>query len=337
MIPTFAKRVSRFVVVCAAGVVTALLCLSHGARVTASPASIFVSISPAFGILETSGSHSFTATVHNDAQNKGVSWSLSGISCSDVTCGTLSALTSASGAAVTYTAPSALPPSTEITLTATSAADNSKSAATTIIVASSGLSVTVSPNASSLELGQKLTLTATVANNEGARGVIWRLNGAGCGGLSCGKLSAIFSRSGSPITYTAPANLPLPADVNVTVTATSVADFTKSNEATITITPAPGAIVATASPGSANLPAGATQNLTVFVQNDSQNRGVTWELLGASCSEHVCGSLSSSSSASGAPIIYTAPSIKPDPPAITLRGTSVSDSTKSVAITITIM
>jgi hypothetical protein len=337
VIPTFAKRASRFVVVCGAGVVSALLCLSHGGGVAASPSSIFVSISPGFRTLETSGSQRFTATVHNDAQNKGVNWSLSGISCGAVTCGTLSAATSASGAAITYIAPSALPPSTEINLTATSAADSSKSAATTIIVTSSGLSVTVSPDASSVELGQKLTLTATVANNEGTRGIIWRLSGVGCGGLSCGRLSAIFSRPGSPITYTAPPNLPLPTDGNVTVRATSVADFTKSNEATITITPAPGAIVATALPASADLPAGASQNFTAIVQNDSQSKGVTWELLGAGCSEHVCGSLSSSSSASGAAVIYTAPVLKPDPPAITLRGTSVTDSTKSVAITITIM
>jgi hypothetical protein len=333
--PTFTKRTTRFVAVCIAALVSALLCLSPGARVAAAPAAIRVTMLPAFGTLETSGSQRFTATVHNDSQNQGVNWTLSGISCGDVTCGTLSALTSASGAAITYTAPSALPPSTEITLTATSVTDSTKSAAATILVTSPALSVTVSPDASSLELGQMLTVTATVANNEGTRGVIWRLGGAGCGGFSCGRLSAIFSRSGAPITYTAPANLPLPTDV--TVTATSIADFTKSGAATITIDPAPGTIVATASPTIASLPAGASQNFTAIVQNDSQNKGVTWELLGASCSEHICGSLSSSSSASGAAIVYTAPAIKPDPPAITLRATSVTDSTKSVAITITIM
>jgi hypothetical protein len=332
--PLFAKRATRFVAICIAALVSALLCPSHRDGVMAAPTAIIVTISPSFETLETSGSQNFTATVRNDSQNKGVNWTVSGIDCGTVICGTLSALSSASGVAITYTAPSALPPSTEITITATSVADSRKSAAATILVTSPALSVTVSTATSSVELAQKLTVSATVANNEGNRGVIWRLDGPGCGGLSCGRLSARYSKSGAPITYTAPANLPLPA--GVTLVATSVADFTKSSEVTITITPAPGAIVATASATSASVPAGASQNFSAVLQNDSQNNGVTWQLLGAGCSEHVCGSLSSSSSASGAAIIYTAPTERPDPPAITLRATSVTDTTKSVAITITI-
>jgi hypothetical protein len=335
VIPSFAKRAARCVAVLISALVFALLCLSPCAEVTAAPASIVVTISPLSDNIETSGSQSFTATVQNDAQNKGVNWTLWGIGCEGVTCGTLSALSSPSGVAITYTAPAALPLWTEVTLTATSAADFRKFASATIAVTSPALAVTVSPEASSVELEQKLTVTATVANNQDNRGVVWRLRGTGCGGRSCGRLSAIFSKSGAPVTYTAPANMPKPAEV--TLTATSVADFTKSGAATITVTPAPGAVVATASATSASVPVGASQNFMVTVQNDPQDQGVTWTLLGAGCSEQVCGSLSSSSTASGAAIIYTAPAAKPDPAAITLRATSVTDSTKSVAIVITIM
>ena len=335
MTPPVAERATRLVAVCIAALFPALLYPFHRDGATAAPAPILVTISPAFGTVETSGSRDFTATVQNDPQNKGVTWSVSGISCDNVICGTLSAPSSASGAAVTYTAPSALPRSNAITLIATSVTDSARSAAATIILTSPALSVSVSPETSSLQLGQKLALTAMVANSDGEGGVIWRLRGAGCGGLSCGRLSAIFSRSGVPVTYTAPANLPSPAAV--TLTARSFADFTKSDAATITLTPAPGAIVATASPTSASVPVGSSQNFMAILQNDAQNNGVTWELLGASCSEHHCGSLSSSSSASGAAIIYTAPAEKPDPAAITLRATSVTDTTRSVAITITIM
>jgi hypothetical protein len=334
--PTFAKRDTLRVAVSISAFVSALLFLSYCAKVTAAPAPIFVTMSPLFRLIETSGSQGFTAVVLNDSQNKGVNWTLSGTGCSDVTCGTLSAISSASGAPITYTAPAVLPSSSEVTLTATSVADSTKSAAATIILTSQDLSVTVSPNASSVELDQKLRFTATVTNNsEEKAGVIWRLRGTGCGGRSCGRLSSIFSKSGDSITYTAPDNLPQPA--NVTLTAISVADFTKSAAATITVTPAPGAIVAIASATSASVPAGTSQNFTATVQNDSQNNGVTWMLLGASCSEGLCGSVSNSSSASGVAIIYTAPAVKPDPSAIILQGTSVTDSTKSVTIDITIM
>jgi len=73
----------------------------------------------------------FTATVQNDAQNRGVTWSLSGAGCSGTTCGTLSSITTTS---VTYTAPAtALAPAT-VTLTATSVTDASKAASAAITV-----------------------------------------------------------------------------------------------------------------------------------------------------------------------------------------------------------
>jgi hypothetical protein len=53
-------------------------------------------------------SQPFTATVLNDAQNKGVTWSLSGAGCTGVACGVLSAASSASGLAITYTAPAGM-------------------------------------------------------------------------------------------------------------------------------------------------------------------------------------------------------------------------------------
>jgi hypothetical protein len=301
--------------------------------VAAAPSPIAVSITPLFSKLETSAARSYTATVLNDSKNEGVNWSIDGVDCNDVLCGTLSAPFGASGVPITYTAPSALPPST-ITVTATSVADKNKSAAAIIIVTSSALSVSISPSASSVALAQKISLTATVSNNEGNRGVIWRLTGPDCGGLSCGKLSSVFSKPNIPITYTAPANLPQPADV--TLTAISLADFTKSASTTIALTPAVGAIVATAPTTDATLNTGASQTFSALIQNDQQGKGVIWTLLGAPCSEHVCGTLSTDSSQSGTPIIYTAPVARPEPSTITLLATSVSDPTKSVAITINI-
>jgi hypothetical protein len=301
--------------------------------VTATTPAIVVSVSPSPVTVETVGSQSFTATVQNDSQNNGVNWVLSGTGCSGVTCGTLSAKTSASGATITYTAPTALPSPATVTLTATSVTDGTKSATATITVTSI-IAVTVSPGASSVEVGHTQIFAATVSNDGQNKGVAWSLSGAGCSGASCGTLSANVSASGASITYTAPANVPSPA--LVTLTATSVSDVTKSAAAAITVTAAPGAIVVTVSPTSASVPTLASQNFTATVQNDAQNKGVTWILLGASCGESTCGSLSATSSASGAAITYTAPINVPEPAAVTLRVTSVTDITKSVAVTITI-
>jgi hypothetical protein len=72
----------------------------------------------------------FAATVQNDTQNKGVTWSLaqSGSNCAPG-CGSLTAVTATSA---TYAAPPSVPNPANITLTVTSVADNSKSASLTI-------------------------------------------------------------------------------------------------------------------------------------------------------------------------------------------------------------
>jgi hypothetical protein len=302
---------------------------------TSSALNITVAVSPSLATVETNGNQSFTATVQNDSQNKGVSWALSGIGCTGVTCGTLSAPSSASGSAIIYTAPAALPSPTVITLTATSLTDTTKSSAATITLTSPAVSVTVSPLTTSVQAKGTQAFTATVANDSQGKGVTWALGGAGCSGASCGKLSATFSASGAPITYTAPANVPSPPEV--TLTATSAADSTKFEAATITVTPAPGAIVVTISPTSATVSTGTSQNFIATVQNDPQNKGVTWMLIGSSCGESTCGSLSASSSGSGVAITYTAPTTVPDPASVILRATSVTDPTRTVAVTITIM
>lgn len=78
--------------------------------------------------------------VTNDPANKGVTMSI-GSSCG-ASCGTLSATSAASGATVTYTPPVSLSSTQSVSITATSVADNTKSATSTIIVspATSGFS-----------------------------------------------------------------------------------------------------------------------------------------------------------------------------------------------------
>jgi hypothetical protein len=197
--------------------------------------------------------------------------------------------------------------------------------------APSPVSVVVAPVTASVQTGQAATFTATVANDSSNRGVAWAVSGTGCTGAACGTLSAASSASGVAVTYTAPATVPNPA--TVTLTATSVTDPTKNAEASITLT-SPPAIAVSVSPTTASVATGgSTQSFTATLQNDSQNKGVTWTLSGAGCSGSVCGTVSPTSSASGAVVTYTSPA---NAGTVKLTATSVSNNAVSAAATITL-
>ncbi len=304
--------------------------------ITAAPAAIIVSVSPTTASVQVGAALPFTATVQNDSQNKGVTWTLSGTGCSGATCGTLSATSSASGTAITYTAPASVPAPATVTLTATSVTDGTKSGAATITItaAQPAIVVTLSLMTASVQVGKTQAFTATVQNDAQNKGVTWALSGTGCSGATCGTLSAASSAPGTAITYTAPASVPTPA--TVTLTATSVTDGTKSAAATITITATAPAIVVTVTPMTASVPINGTQAFTATVQNDAQNKGVTWGLFGSSCSEGPCGTLSVNASASGVAITYTAPPNVPVTPTVSLTATSVADNTKTATAVITV-
>src|SRR5438046_7574316 len=99
------------------------------------------------------------------------------------------------------------------------------------------------------------------------------------------------------------------------------------------ISPSP-AVVVSLSPTSASMPVWHTQQFTAAVQNDTQDKGVTWSLTqsGNICTPD-CGSLSASTSAT---VAYTAPASVPNPAIVTLTATSVADNSKSASLTINI-
>lgn len=68
--------------------------------------------------------------------------------------------------------------------------------------------------------------------------------------------------------------------------------------------PPPPAIKVSISPNAANGQWGGSIQLTATVENDGSNRGVTWTI---TCSSTPCGSLSSTSTASGKPTTYSPP------------------------------
>jgi hypothetical protein len=287
---------------------------------------ITVTISSGAQSLQTSQSANFSASVQNDSQNKGVTWSLSGNGCSGNACGVLTNVTATS---VTFTAPAAVPNPPTVVLTATSVAQSSISASNSItITAAPAISVAVNPATASVQVSAFQNFGVTIQNDSSGKGVTWSLSGAGCTGNACGTLTNVTSSS---VRYTAPATVPNPA--SVTLKATSAADTSKSGSASITVTSAPPPISVSVTPPSASLTVAQSTAFTASVQNDSSNKGVTWSLSGTGCAGAACGTLANATASS---VTVTAPATVPNPPAVTLTATSISDNTKSGAAKITI-
>ena len=185
-------------------------------------APVSVGVAPPTATVQTGKTSNFTATVNNDSLGQGVTWTLSGAGCSGAACGTLSAASSASGVAITYTAPASVPNPAAVTLSAKSVRDTTRtaSAAITVVPASSGnISVSLSPRAGGITTSQSLSLAATVTNDVGSAGVTWSTTGGTLGSQSVTTASFSSSVAGS-----------------FTITATSNADNTKSASVTIGVT-----------------------------------------------------------------------------------------------------
>jgi hypothetical protein len=190
------------------------------------------------------------------------------------------------------------------------------------------IAVSLSPATASVQVTQPASFTATVMNDSANKGVTWTISGSGCSGATCGTVSPNSSTSGMPVVYTAPAAIP---SGTVTLTATAVSDSTKSASAAITITAGP-AIAVSVSPTTASVATGgATASFTATLQNDAQNKGVTWTLSGTACTGAACGTVTPTSSASGAAVTYTSPA---NAGTVTLTATSVSNNAVSATATI---
>ena len=189
------------------------------------------------------------------------------------------------------------------------------------------ISVTVSPSTASVQAGGGFQqFTATVRNDRHNRGVRWTLSGVACSGSPCGTLSATTSASRTPITYTAPPNVPNPS--TVTLTATSVSNTARSASATITVTGSSAARSVTISPKRAGLTITQSLPVTATVQNDAGAAGVTWSASGPACSGTTCGTFARVTSSSAT---YVAPNTAG---IYSISAISVADVTKRASISI---
>jgi hypothetical protein len=268
---------------------------------------IIVTLTPASANVVTGRQQQFTATVTGNA-NTAVNWSVSGSGCSGATCGTIS-----SGGL--YTAPASVPAPAQVTVKAAAAADPNifKTAAVTIIAP---LTVKVLPATASLVVGTSKVFTATVTGSTN-QNVTWSVSGAGCTGSNCGTIS-------SAGLYVAPAAVPNPA--TVTVKAASALDSSASGTATVTILPPVGVTI---SPATSQVVIDESRQFTAAVTGTT-NKGVTWSLTGAGCSGSTCGTITANG-------LYTAPGGIPNPAQVTVRATSMANSSKSATATVTII
>jgi hypothetical protein len=290
---------------------------------TTPPPSITVTLSTVPTSLNVNDTISVTATVANDSANGGVTWSCAPAG----SCGSLSSSTSASGVAVTYTAPATVPAST-VVITATSVTNTAMSSSTPAITINAAvtpppsITVTLSATPASLYVNDTTLVTATVANDLANGGVTWSCAPVG----SCGTFSSPSSASGVPVTYTAPATVPASA---VVITASSVSNTAiSSSSPSITIKATVISVALTTAPPSL-LFEGGNATLAATVSGDPAGRGVNWSCTPASS----CGSFNPTGTASAASTVYTAGSTAG---AVVITATSVSDNAQSAGANVTI-
>jgi hypothetical protein len=279
---------------------------SASAVVTVTP-PVGVTVSPLSAQVVTGTQRQLVATV-TGTTNTSVTWALSGAGCSGQTCGSITS----SGL---YTAPSKIPTPPQVSVTATSVADATKSATATLTVIPPVV-VTISPTSAQVITSSKQQFIVVVSGSANTS-VTWTVAGSGCSGITCGSVS-------SAGLYTAPAKVPSPAVVNVK--ATSVADSTKSATAVVTIIPP---VVVSVTPTTASVAVGGQQQFVATVTGTA-NTSVSWRVLGAGCSGAACGSITSAG-------LYTAPTALTNPAQVTVIATSMSDSSTSASAVVTIV
>ena len=93
-------------------------------------------------------------------------------------------------------------------------------------------------------------------------------------------------------------------------------------------------IVVSQSGAPTSMRVGTTASIAATVSNDSQNKGVMWNV---TCGSASCGSFSPVNTTSGAATTFTAPGSVPSGNNVTIEATSQADTTKSASATITIV
>ena len=239
-----------------------------------------VSVSPATASAPTGGTVQFSASVSGTVADKSVTWK---------------AVSGAISVVGLYTAPAKAGTDT---VTATSNADNTKAASSSVTVSVPVVnSVSISPATASVLTSGTQQFTATVAGTVGDKSVTWK---ASAGTITTSGVYTAGTTAGT-----------------ATVTATSNADAAKSASVTITVA-APVITSVAVSPATASVATSETVQFTATVTGTNTNKSVTWKA--------ALGTITSAGA-------YTAPASGGTD---RVTATSVADSGKSGTATVTV-
>jgi hypothetical protein len=190
-----------------------------------------------------------------------------------------------------------------------------------------------------LSIGSKLNLSMMPSNDVINAGVDWTVTCRGnpTTGIftngACGTLTPAHTTDGGVAVFTAPSVTPI--GTTVTITATITSNPSQASSVTFTILPTPITLSFFNKLPPTSLAVNTTALLAAMATNDPLGTGEIWT---ASCGSPECGSFSSTTTdASGlVPTTYTAPATVPTGGTVTIRATSLTDTTKSINATLTI-
>src|SRR5229473_1510963 len=305
--------------------------------------NVMITVAPVNPTLGINTQTKFTATVQNDPNNLGVTWSLGACPIAPTTnpsnptpCGTLTPI---DGFNVFYNAPPVVQPNAPlITIIGTSVADTSKTGNSAIAI-NSNVTVTVAPVNPTLGINTQTKFTATVLGDASNFGVTWSIACAATPTTTpanpnpCGTLTAIDNFN---VFYNAPPVVQ-PNPPQVTITAKSVADTSKTGTSALTINSNVSVSVAPVNP---TLGINTQTKFTATVLGDASNFGVTWSIACAAtptttpANPNPCGTLTAIDNFN---VFYNAPPVvQPNPPQVTITAKSVADTSKTGTSALTI-
>jgi hypothetical protein len=299
---------------------------------------ISISLTPAISSIELGAPQSFHATLTSSGKpDPTIHWSLSGAACPS-NCGTVDANGN-------YTAPAILPSNPNVTLTATSAADPSKQASTSLTITSHFTLQITAPSALQPDASSSIIATLTPVPGSAPSSVLsWTLSGTGCSGSACGILTVITTQaagSGSianTANYTAPVTAPQPNIILITVT--PQADPSKQTQASITIQSGPSLTI---SPSTYTLATNHRVTLSV-TENGTSGESLAWSINGIAGGNSVLGQICVVASSpcqavtsSSAQVDYLAPGAMPSPNPISVRVASTGNPALAASAQITVI
>ncbi len=276
--------------------------------------------------LQTATQAVLSATVQGDASNAGVDWTAT---CGSPSCGTFDPTHTASGATTTFFAPNSVPGCGNVTITATSTADITKTAVVTLpISALVSIAFTQAPPATMLTTAPA-AIIATVTNDSAGLGVDWAVT---CGSSSCGSFGPSHTASGQPTTFTAPASLP-PGNT-VLISAIATADRTKSTSAAVSVNGIASSVsINFIQVPPASLQTSAVGTVAAAVTDDTSGEGMDWTV---NCNLTNCGSFSSAHTTNGVATTFTAPTSVPTGGTVTITAAATADPSQMVTATVAI-